>query len=108
MTLKRDNLIRFRVTDEELERLKKIIEKSNLSQQEFCRRAAFKEKIVVIEGFNEFRNEVSRIGNNLNQLTKAVHQNEIKGLYASFDTVKKELKNVWLSLNVFLDKVQQK
>lgn len=108
MSLKRSNPIIFRLTDNEQVRLKKIIEKSKLSQQEFLKRLIFGERIVVIEGFSDYRHELSRIGNNLNQLTKAVHQNEITRLYTDFDNLKKELNDVWLSLNVFLERVQQK
>lgn len=107
MVRKKSKGVLIRLTEDEHERLLKIIEKSNLSQQEFCRRAVFDEKIVIIEGLFKFTDELNRIGNNLNQLTKAVHQNELRGLYASFDDLNKELVEAWRSLKEFLRWVKQ-
>lgn len=98
--------ILIRLTDDEFERVQKLIDKSNLSQQEFCKRAVLGKEIVVVEGFQEFSNELKRIGNNLNQLTKEVHQNDLRGLFSDFDNLRKELIGVWQSLRAFLERVR--
>lgn len=99
-------LIRF--TEDEFERLNQLIELSGITQQEFARSALMNKKIIVIEGFKEYTDELKRVGNNLNQLTRSVHQNDLKYLFEDFETLNKELKKTWLSLSDFLESIRQK
>lgn len=51
--------------------------------------------------------ELKRIGNNLNQLTKAVHQGRVNCSY-ELEGVKGELKKIWLYLSQHHQKLNQK
>lgn len=86
----------FRVTPEERDRIehKAIIAGESVSN--YLRDSALKKEIVVIDGLKEFTIELRRIGNNLNQITKA----ENSGVYAvDLTETKREMQKIWQSLN---------
>ena len=93
-------IISFRVTAEE----KKWIEDHSYGNyrliSDFVRDCVFKKDIVIITGLDEFSAELRRIGNNVNQLTRAVNAG-----YASqinLTETRKELEKIWQSLNSLL------
>ena len=62
----------------------------------YLRDCALDKEIVVIYGVKDVATELRRIGNNLNQITKAVNS----GVYAvDLTETKKEVQKVWQSLN---------
>lgn len=66
------------------------------SVSNYLRNSALKQEIVVIDGLNKFTIELRRIGNNLNQITKAVNS----GVYAvDLTETKREVQRIWQSLN---------
>ncbi len=92
----RTEILTFRVTPEE----KKRIETKALSSYRlismYLRDCALDKEIVVIDGVKDVATELRRIGNNLNQITKAVNS----GVYAvDLTETKKEVQKVWQSLN---------
>ena len=92
----RTEILTFRVTPEE----KKLIETKALSSYRlvsmYLRDCALDKEIVVIDGVKDVATELRRIGNNLNQITKAVNS----GVYAvDLTETKKEVQKVWQSLN---------
>lgn len=92
----RTEILTFRVTSEE----KELIETKALSSYRlvsmYLRDCALNKEIVVIDGVKNVANELRRIGNNLNQITKAVNS----GVYAvDLTETKKEVQKVWQSLN---------
>ena len=48
--------------------------KAGLSASDFCRRAVLDKKITHIDGLPKLNNDLSHIGNNLNQIAIATHQ----------------------------------
>ena len=93
-------IISFRVTAEE----KKWIEDRSYGHyqliSDFVRDCVFKKDIVIINGLDEFSAQLRRIGNNVNQLTRAVNAG-----YASqinLTETRKELEKIWQSLNSLL------
>ena len=93
-------IISFRVTAEE----KKWIEDRSYGHyqliSDFVRDCVFKKDIVIINGLDEFSAQLRRIGNNINQLTRAVNAG-----YASqinLTETRKELEKIWQSLNSLL------
>lgn len=86
-----------RVSEKEYERVEKLAEKSKLNKSEFMRKSILKKKIIVIEDIKDLAIELRRIGNNLNQLTRAVNAGEVK------DTT--ELKEIKEKLNITFDEV---
>ena len=68
----------FRVDESEKEKIERKIEKSKLKKSDYLRKTALEKNILVIENFKEFFIELKKQGNNLNQLTKAVHKGLIQ------------------------------
>lgn len=89
-------ILTFRVTPEE----KELIETKALSSYRlvsmYLRDCALDKEIIVIDGVKDVATELRRIGNNLNQITKAVNS----GVYAvDLTETKKEVQKIWQSLN---------
>lgn len=93
-------IISFRVTAEE----KKWIEDRSYGHyrriSDFVRDCIFKKEIVNIDGADEIARELQRIGNNLNQLTRAVNAGLAR--VTDLENTKKEVAKVWQSLNSLL------
>ena len=93
-------LISFRVTPEE----KAWIEEHSYGHyrriSDFVRDCIFKKEIVNIDGADEIAHELRRIGNNLNQLTRAVNAGMAQ--VVDLENTKQEVQKVWQSLNSFL------
>ena len=93
-------LISFRVTPEE----KAWIEKHSYGHyrriSDFVRDCIFKKEIVNISGADEVAYELQRIGNNLNQLTRAVNAGMTR--VVDLENTKQEVTKVWQSLNSLL------
>lgn len=86
-----------RVSEKEYEKFEKLVEKSKLTKSEFMRKSILKKKIIVIEDIKDLTIELRRIGNNLNQLTRAVNSGEVKEI--------KELKEIKENLSITFDEV---
>ena len=93
-------LISFRVTPEE----KAWIEEHSYGHyrriSDFVRDCIFKKEIVNIDGADEIARELQRIGNNLNQLTRAVNAGMARAV--DLENMKQEVAKVWQSLNSLL------
>lgn len=100
----RGKQINFRLSEKELEQFKANVEKSKLSQSEYMRRCILEKDIVIIDDIRELLGELKRIGNNLNQLTRAVNSGEVRNI-DSLDEVKNELEVVWDEVIIALKKV---
>jgi len=94
MARKRDKQILIRVTEKEKEIILKYAEKSKLSVNDFLIKTGMMKEITVVEGLPEMTIEIIRVGNNANQIAKAVHQGKTEcGL--ELKMVKEELRNIW-------------
>ena len=93
-------LISFRVTREE----KAWIEEHSYDHyrriSDFVRDCIFKKEIVNIDGADEIAHELQRIGNNPNQLTRAVNAGFVRAV--DLGETKREVQKVWQSLNSLL------
>jgi hypothetical protein len=98
----RTEFIRVRVTSEE----KKIIMNKALSSyrilSDYMRDCALEKEIVAIPGLEEAAKELRRIGTNLNQMTLLAHQN--KAQFFNLDELKREVGQIWQSVNLSLPK----
>ncbi|MGU8865024.1 plasmid mobilization protein [Clostridium perfringens] len=88
---KREKQIKFYVNEKEYEQIKKKVEKSKLKQQEYLIKSALNKKIIVIDGLKEMLSELSREGNNLNQIAKKINEGEQKDI----KEMKNKLNNLW-------------
>lgn len=93
-------IISFRVTPEE----KKWIEDHSYGNyrliSDFVRDCVFKKDIVIINGLDEFSAQLRRIGNNVNQLARAVNAGFVSQI--NLTETRKELEKIWQSLNSLL------
>lgn len=88
---KREKQIKFYVNKKEYDQIKKKVEKSKLKQQEYLIKSALNKKIIVIDGLKEILLELSREGNNLNQIAKKINEGEQKDI----KEMKNKLNNLW-------------
>lgn len=90
-------ILKFRVTPEE----KKIIEHKALSSYRllsmYLRDCALEKQITVINGADTIAEELRRIGNNVNQIARAVNGGYITEV--NLTETREELKAIWQSLN---------
>lgn len=93
-------IISFRVTPEE----KKWIEDRSYGHyqliSDFVRDCVFKKEVIFIEGAEDVAAELRRIGNNINQLTRAVNAGFVSQI--NLTETRKELEKIWQSLNSLL------
>lgn len=101
MPRKRNNLINFRLNDEELNKLEIKINKSGLSKQEYIRSCCLDKKIYERLNLDYFKliNEINHLGNNQNQIARTLNSdnevldNLIIENQESIKSVLKELNN---------------
>lgn len=105
MPRERDKQIKFFVTNEELEVIKKKVEKSKLNQSDYLRKAALQKDIIVIEGVNDLTLELKRVGNNLNQLTRLAHEGKVN-CNTELQEINREMKEVWQLLRQLIQKAR--
>ena len=93
-------ILKFRVTPEE----KEIIVRKVLSSYKlvscYLRDCALEKPITVINGADSIAEELRRIGNNVNQITRAVNAGFVTA--ADLTETREELKTIWQSLNLLL------
>lgn len=93
-------IISFRVTAEE----KKWIEDRSYGHyqliSDFVRDCVFKKEMIIITGANDVETELRRIGNNVNQLARAVNAGFVSQI--NLTETRKELEKIWQSLNSLL------
>jgi hypothetical protein len=89
--------LKFRATEEEKDRIMKKVDASDLSISEYLRRCALDKPVIVIEGVNQIANELRAIGNNLNQITRAVNSGYIQAV--NLQETEEVLGQLWQSLN---------
>ena len=93
----RDCIMKFRATEEEKDRIMKKVEASNLSISEYLRRCALDKNIVAVNGLDDVARELRAIGNNLNQITRAVNSGYIQAV--NLQETGEVLGQLWQSLN---------
>ena len=90
----RPKQVKFWASEKELDQIKKKIEKSKLTQSEYLLRSALDKNILVVEGLKEILIELSREGNNLNQISRALNQRE-EFNKEQFNETKERLMDLW-------------
>ena len=77
MQRKRDKQLNFRLNEVELNQFQNLVLESNLKQSEYMRKCLLQKEIIVINDIKELTIQLKKIGNNLNQLTKSVHEGKV-------------------------------
>lgn len=91
---KRNKQIVIRATEKEFSTIKNKVKKSKLSQNEYLLKCALDKRILVVDGLKDLNLELKRIGNNLNQLTKSVHEGKANCSKELLE-INEEMKEVW-------------
>ena len=103
MPRERELQLKFHVNEQEKEQIKKLVEKSNLSQSDFLRKCALNKKIYVIDGVKDLTVELKKIGNNLNQLTRLAHEGKVN-CDRELREINGEMKELWQLLRQLIQK----
>ena len=96
----KSSIIAFRVTPEERAWIEKYSYGNYRVISDFVRDCIFEKDIVIVKGLDEFSNELRRIGNNLNQLTRAVNAGYVRAV--DHTETQEEVEKLWQSLNSLL------
>ena len=96
--------MKFRATEEEKDRIMKKVDASDLSISEYLRRCALDKQIVAVNGLDDVARELRAIGNNLNQITRAVNSGYIQEV--NLQETEEVLGQLWQSLNSLQQSVQ--
>lgn len=97
-------IISTRVTPEQREIIEEKAYSSYRTPSMYLRDCALDKKIIVVKGIDELTSELRKIGNNLNQLTRAV--NSGYAYEVDLRETREELKRIWQSLNSLTQEVR--
>ena len=100
MNRTRPKQIVIRVSEDELKLIKKKVKQSGKNQQQYIIQALTQKQIINTDAIKEIYPELKRQGNNLNQITKMLHQNSHDD--QDFKMAMKEVKEVWQLLKHYL------
>ncbi len=95
MERKRDKQINIRLTGGEYLDVCKKINESDLSLSEYIRKSILGKEIKIISGIKELVQELNRIGNNLNQLTRKVNEGKVVELGDNLSQINCNLNTIF-------------
>ena len=90
-------ILRTRVSPEEREQIEYKALSSYRTVSRDLRDTALDKTIIIINGVDELADELRCVGNNLNQITRAVNTGMIS--VVDLNETREELKKIWQSLN---------
>lgn len=90
---KRNIQTNIRMTEKEIERIKKKAKRANMTFSNYVISSALNNEVIVIDGIKDFTYQLSKVGTNLNQLTMLCHQGKIN--CADITVVNKILNEIW-------------
>ena len=96
--------ISTRVTPEQRKAIEEKAYSSYRTPSMYLRDCALGKEIIVVKGVDEAANELRKIGNNLNQITREVNSGYLYEV--NLTETRKELKRIWQSLNSLTQGVQ--
>ena len=101
---KRNVQINIRISEAEAEQLRKKVEQSGMSQQEYILSCVLNKPITNTDGIKELLPELKKQGANLNQLTKKLNERGYVDYKQELPQLEKELKDIWQLLKQYLQK----
>ena len=105
---KENRQIKFRVSDDEFERLEQLAKPFQMSVPAFCKMKAEGAEMLLPKINSETANDIAKqlrgIGNNVNQLAKKANQGDLVA-DSELELVRKELHDIW---QLFNDQLQKK
>ncbi len=100
----RNCIMKFRATEEEKAVIMRKVIDAGMNISEYLRSAALDKPVMNISGLDELAHELRAIGNNLNQITRAV--NAGYGHVVNLQETEEVLGQLWQSLNSLRQSVQ--
>ena len=97
IVLSKDLNLSTRVSAEEKEIIERKALESYLTVSNYLRDCALEKRIVSVKGLDEIASELRRIGNNINQLTRAVNAGQAYEI--DLRRTQGRLGDIWQSLN---------
>lgn len=89
----RDKQVNIRMTEKEYQQIKKKADRVKLNMSAYIIKAACDKRITIIDDFGPFHTQLTRVGNNLNQLTILCHQGKITS--PNLEEVRKLLSDIY-------------
>lgn len=96
--MNKTKVINFRLTERDYDKIQHRSEQCKMSITGYLTTMALDGKIITIDGLPEIANELKRIGNNLNQLTRLCHEGQIN--CPNLKETKLEVAKLWQSLSM--------
>lgn len=84
--------IGFKLTEKEYERVMRKIDRSGLSISKFMLRCCENKKIVQVDGFKDFKRQITGIGSNLNRMATLCNMGRITAV--NLDEARAELMDI--------------
>ncbi|VDN47315.1 Plasmid mobilization relaxosome protein MobC [Petrocella atlantisensis] len=78
IVIRKSKFIGFRVTQREFQEIDNKAKKAKLNISQYVSLSALDKDILMFDDMKEMNRQLSKIGNNLNQLTMLAHQGKIK------------------------------
>lgn len=99
----RQKQIKFYVSEKEYDQLKIKVEKSRLTQSEYLIKSALNKRIIIIDGLKEILLELSKEGNNLNEIAQNFNIEDRDGV-KELKEMKEKLMSIWDKIEKTLNK----
>ena len=93
----RNCIMKFRATEDEKAAIMQKVEAADMTISEYLRRCALDKQVIAGNGLDDIAHELRAIGNNINQLTRAVNSGYIKAV--DLHETEEVLSQLWQSLN---------
>lgn len=100
----RNCIMKFRATEEEKAVIMRKVIDAGMNISEYLRSAALDKSVMNISGLDELAHELRAIGNNLNQITRAVNAGYVQAV--NLHETEEVLGQLWQSLNSLRQSVQ--
>ena len=100
----RNCIMKFRATEEEKTVIMRKVIDAGMTISEYLRSAALDKPVMNISGLDEIAHELRAIGNNLNQITRAVNSGYIQAV--NLHETEEVLGQLWQLLNSLRQSVQ--
>ena len=98
--MRKNKQFSIRISEQDLETIRRKAAQAHMSQSDYVTACCLRKQIVILDGLKEVLRQQKAIGNNLNQLTRAVNAGMAR--VVDLENTKQEVTKVWQSLNSLL------
>ena len=100
--INKSKYIGFRLSETDYQKIQKKAQKANLNISQYVSLSALDKDVFVFDDMKEMNFKLSKIGNNLNQLTMLAHQGKIKEV--NLTKMSGEISGMWDELCALVKK----